>query len=103
MNHAAAIDEASDDPLRSFRNWLDACSNLRLAEVCGADYSDLVRLSADVIRTRNALTLYRVRAGWNVPDDVMRHLTVDERLLRENDDAERWPAAYANLGKPSAA
>jgi len=98
MNHAAAIDEASDDPLRSFRNWLDACSSLRLAEMCGDDYSDLVRLSAEVIRTRNALTLDQVAAGWNAPDEVLRHLTLDDQLLRERDDM-----ALSSNPPPSAA
>jgi hypothetical protein len=42
-----------------------------------------------VIRTRNALTLNRVYAGWEAPDDILKHLTADEQLLRERDDTTR--------------
>jgi hypothetical protein len=103
MTHPGALDEAPADPVQPFRDWQEACARLRAAETLGGDYSDIVRLSAEVIRTRNALTLDQVRAGWSAPDDILRHLTLDERLLREKDDAERWPAAYANRGNPSAA
>jgi hypothetical protein len=64
MNHSGAINEASnDDALQSFRDWQKACAIRRVAETRGADNSDTVRLSAEVIRTRNALTLEPVRAG----------------------------------------
>ena len=88
MNHAGAIDEASnDDPLQAFRDWQRACASLRAAETRGEDYSDVVRLSAEVIRTRNALTLDQVRAGWKAPDDILRHMTSDALLLVQGDDA----------------
>jgi len=87
MNHAGVIDEASYDPLRSFRDWQDACASLRLAETCRDNYSDLVRLSAEVIRTRNALTIDLVRAGTHLPGDVLRDLARDDQLLLEHDDA----------------
>jgi hypothetical protein len=64
MNHSGAINEASnDDPLQSFRYWQKACAIRRVAETRGDDHSDIVRLSAEVIRTRNALNLDHVRAG----------------------------------------
>jgi hypothetical protein len=64
MIHSRAINEASnDDPLQSFRDWQKACAIRRVAETRGDDHSDIVRLSAEVIRTRNALTLEQVRAG----------------------------------------
>jgi hypothetical protein len=87
MNHAGAINEASnDDPLQSFRDWQKACAIRRVAETRGDDNSDIVRLSGEVIRTRNALTLDRLHAGWNAPDEILRHLTLDDQLLREGDD-----------------
>ena len=64
MNHSGAINEASnDDPLQSFRDWQKASAIRRVAETRGDDHSDVVRLSAEVIRTRNALTMEPVRAG----------------------------------------
>ncbi|HEY3924161.1 MAG TPA: hypothetical protein VGL75_06325 [Acidothermaceae bacterium] len=64
MNRAGAINEASnDDPLQSFRDWQKACAIRRVAEARGDGHSAIVRLSAEVIRTRNALTLDQVRAS----------------------------------------
>jgi hypothetical protein len=80
------IDPAASDP---FRQWQRATAALRTAEALGADHADIMRLSADVIRTRNALTLDRVYAGWEAPDDILKHLTADEQLLRERDDTTR--------------
>jgi hypothetical protein len=60
---------------------------LRSAEARGADHAESVRLSAEVIRTRNAMTVDRLQAGWRPPDDILKHLTVDDQLLREHDDA----------------
>ena len=67
MNHSGATNEASnDDPLQSFRDWQKASAIRRVAETLtetrGDDRSDIGRLSAEVIRTRNALTLTQVRA-----------------------------------------
>jgi hypothetical protein len=87
MNHAGIFDEASYDPVQSFRDWQDACASLRLAETCRDNYSDLVRLSVEVIRARNELTIDLVRAGTHLPDDVLRDLARDAQLLREHDDA----------------
>jgi hypothetical protein len=90
MNHSGAINEASnDDPLQSFRDWQKACAIRRVAETRGDDNRDIVRLSGEVVRTRNALTLDRLRAGRNAPEDIVRHLTLDDLLLREKDDAGR--------------
>lgn len=64
MNRAGAINEASnDDPLQSFRDWQKACAIRRVAETRGDDHSEIVRLPAEVIRTRSALTLDQVRAS----------------------------------------
>jgi hypothetical protein len=90
MNHSGAINEASnDDPLQSFRDWQKACAIRRVAETRGDDNRDIVRLSGEVVRTRNALILDRLRAGRNAPEDIVRHLTLDDLLLREKDDAGR--------------
>jgi len=90
MNHSGAINEASnDDPLQSFRDWQKACAIRRVAETRGDDNGDIVRLPGEVVRTRNALTLDRLRAGRNAPEDIVRHLTLDDLLLREKDDAGR--------------
>ena len=89
MNCAGAINEASnDDPLQSFRDWQKACAIRRVAEARGDDHSDIVLLSAEVIPMSNALTL-NLRTGRNAPQDIVRHLTLDDLLLREKDDAGR--------------
>jgi hypothetical protein len=92
MNDAGASDDAG---LQPFRDWQQACARLRAAEARGDDYAEIVRLSAEVVRTRNAVTLHQFHAGWDAPDDILRHLTVDEHLLLEKDDAalSRNPAA----------
>jgi len=90
MNHSGAINEASnDDSLQSFRDWQKACAIRRVAETRGDYNTDIVRSSGEVVRTRNALTLDRLRAGRNAPEDIVRHLTLDDLLLREKDDAGR--------------
>ena len=88
MNHSRAIIEASnDDPLQSFRDWQKACAIRRVTETRGDDRSDIVRLSGEVIRTRDALTMDQVHAGWDAPDDILRHMTSGELLLVQGDDA----------------
>jgi hypothetical protein len=77
------IDPAASEP---FRQWQHAAAALKAAETRGASHAEIVRLSAEVIRTRNALTLDRVYAGWEAPDDILKHLTADEHLLLEKDD-----------------
>ena len=83
-----ASDESAEDPVRPFRNWQAAVAALRAAEMRGDEHAEIVRLSAEVIRTRNAMTADRIDAGWNAPDDILRHLVVDDQLLREKDDAQ---------------
>jgi hypothetical protein len=62
MNRAGSNNDASnDDPLQSFRDWQKACAIRRVTETRGDDRSDIVRSSAEVIRTRNAPTLAQVR------------------------------------------
>ena len=80
-----AIDAVSSQS--SFETWQRARAALREAERRGADYADILRLSAEVILARNELTVDRLQAGWHPPDDVLKHLVVDEQLLRETDDA----------------
>jgi len=83
---------ASDDPQlpspsEPFDAWQRASAALRAAEARGATHDEVVRLSEQVIRARNALTLDRTNAGWNPPDDVLRHLLGDELLLTQSDDS----------------
>jgi hypothetical protein len=84
-----AIQEVTPSPSLPFHEWQRAVAALRSAEARGASHTEIVRLSAEVIRTRNALTLDRVYAGWEAPDDILRHLTTDEQLLEEQDDTTR--------------
>ena len=77
---------AASDP---FRRWQRAVAALRGAEARDAPYDEIVRLSADVIRARNEMTVDRLQAGWRPPDDILKHLTLDDQLLREKDDTTR--------------
>ena len=77
-------DPAASEP---FRAWQRALAALRAAESRGEPHADILRLSAEVIRARNAMTVDRLQAGWRAPDDILRHLIVDEQLLRQQDDA----------------
>ena len=87
MNRAEAINEASnDDPLQSFRDWQKASAVRRVAEARGEGRSDIV--SAEVIPMSNALPL-DLRTGRNAPQDIVRHLTLDDLLLCEKDAAGR--------------
>ena len=79
-------DPAASDP---FRHWQRAVAALRFAEARGGPHEEMVRLSAEVIRTRNEMTVDRLRAGWRPPDDILKHLTLDDQLLREKDDTTR--------------
>jgi hypothetical protein len=103
MNHSGAINEASNDgPLQSFRDWQRASAIRRVTETRGDDRGDIVRLSGEVIRTRNALTMDQVHAGWDPADEILRHLTLDDQLLREGDDTALSrnppPSAAASVG-----
>jgi hypothetical protein len=77
-------------PAEPFDAWQRARAVLRAAEVRKAPHAEVVRLAEEVIRTRNALTIDRLEAGWQPREDILRHLSADEDLLREGDDAE-WP------------
>ena len=79
----ADTDPGASDP---FRQWQRAVAALKAAEARGDAHADIVRLSAEVIRARNEMTVDRLQAGWRPPDDILRHLTVDDQLLREKDD-----------------
>lgn len=76
-------------PSQPFHEWQQAVAELKTAEARGDDHDGILRLSERVIRTRNALTVDRMQAGWSPPDDILNHLTVDDRLLRERDDHTR--------------
>lgn len=69
-----------------FQAWQRAIAALRAAEARGDAHPEILRLSAEVIRARNAMTVDRVQAGWQPPDDVLKHLIVDDQLLQEGDD-----------------
>ena len=77
-------------PAEPFDAWQRACAALRAAEARKAPHTEVVRLAEEVIRTRNALTMDRLQAGWQPRDDILRHLSADEDLLREGDDSD-WP------------
>ncbi len=70
-----------------FEHWQRAVVALRAAEARAAPYAEIMRLSAAVIRTRNALILDRVEAGWRPTRDVLEHVSSDAQLLREHDDS----------------
>jgi hypothetical protein len=85
MTQTIRSDTASSDS-SPFREWQRAIAALKAAELRGEGHAELVRLSADVIRARNAVTVDRLQAGWQPPDDILMHLTVDDQLLSERDD-----------------
>jgi hypothetical protein len=84
---ASAHNSAQPNPSAPFNAWQRATAALREAEHRGAPHSEIVRLAEQVIRTRNALVLDRLEAGWQPHDDVLQHLISDEELLREKDDS----------------
>ncbi|HEY3923979.1 MAG TPA: hypothetical protein VGL75_05395 [Acidothermaceae bacterium] len=84
-----AIDEVTPSPSLPFQEWQRALAALRSAEARGDSHPEILRLSAEVIRTRNELTVDRLHAGWHPPDDILKHLTVDAHLLHEKDDTTR--------------
>ena len=84
---AAVQNSAQPNPSAPFNAWQRATAALREAEHRGAPHADIVRLAEQVIRTRNALVLDRLEAGWQPHDDVLQHLISDEELLREKDDS----------------
>jgi hypothetical protein len=90
-------------PSAPFDAWQRATAALRAAETTGAPHNEIVRLSEQVIRARNALTLDRAEAGWEPPDDVLRHLVGDELLLQQRDDSSlalrQTPRDREDLGR----
>jgi hypothetical protein len=72
------VREKLSDP---FNAWHCACAALRLAEACGDTGSELIRLSEEVVRARNALIRDRMRAGWQPSEEVLADLYRDELLL----------------------
>jgi hypothetical protein len=94
-----AIETSPPSPSSPFQEWQRAVAALRSAEDRGAAHADLVRLSAEVIRARNAMMVDRIQAGWQPPDDILKHLVVDDQLLRERDDS----APHRNSGRSTAA
>jgi hypothetical protein len=84
---AAAHDRAQPNPSAPFNAWQRATAALREAEHRSAAHAEIVRLAEQVIRTRNALVLDRLAAGWQPHDEVLHHLISDEELLREKDDS----------------
>jgi len=80
------LDGAPDTPARPFEDWRRAVAALAAGEKSGASHADLVRLSEEVIRTRNVLALDRLAAGMLLPEQTARYLPLDERLLSEQDD-----------------
>ena len=89
------MDIGTPDAVRPFRDWQDAVAALRAAEHRADAHEDILRLSGDVIRTRNALTAEPLGAGREAPDDVLRHLTRDDDLLNEPDDARSGARLWA--------
>jgi hypothetical protein len=63
----------------------------------GASHSEIVLLSAEVIRRRNVVTVARLQDGWQPPDDILSHLMADDRLLLEKDDATGPPVRSARI------
>ena len=84
---AAVESNAQPNPSAPFNAWQRATAALREAEHRGATHPEIVRLAEQVIRTRNALVLDRLQAGWQPHHDVLHHLISDEELLREKDDS----------------
>ena len=71
---------------RLFADWSGAFARLAAAERCHAPHTELVQLSAEVIRTRNILALDRQAAGLPLPGDMVRLIVADEHLLKQPDD-----------------
>jgi hypothetical protein len=84
-----AIETVPLSPSSPFQEWQRAIVALRSAEARGDSHPEILRLSAEVIRAHNAMTLDRLEAGWRPPDHVLSQLAVDEALLAEVDDSER--------------
>jgi hypothetical protein len=82
-----AIEAISPSPSLPFQEWQRAIAALRAAEARGDAHSEILRLSTEVIRARNAMTVDRLQAGWQPSDRVLKHLVDDDQLLLEGDDS----------------
>jgi hypothetical protein len=89
LDDLAASEQGS--PARLFNEWRLAVAMLTEAERRGAPYQELVRLSEQVIRTRNVLALDRQAIGLALPAAMVRHIELDEDLLLQRDDRS-WVA-----------
>ena len=94
---APAQSTAQPNPSAPFNAWQRANAALREAEHRGASHAELVRLAEQVIRSRNALVLDRLEAGWQPHDDVLQHLISDEELLRERDDSSHQDISHQDI------
>jgi hypothetical protein len=81
-----AVDSLPAATAAPFHEWKRATAALRIAEARCAPYAELVRLSEDVIRTRNLLTADWLEAGLALRDCELRQFEADECLLSERDD-----------------
>jgi hypothetical protein len=84
-----AIEAVPLSPSSPFQEWQRALAALRSAEARGDSHPEILRLSANVIRAHNAMTVGRLEAGWRPPADVLKQLAVDEALLAEDDDTSQ--------------
>ncbi len=69
-----------------FQEWRLALAALRNAEAQRNSHSELVRLSEEVIRTRNILIAARLADGYTLPAEAVRQVEADAELLRHPDD-----------------
>ena len=83
---AAADSHPRPNPSAPFNAWQRPPQRFERQNTA-APPRGIVRLAEQVIRTRNALVLDRLEAGWQPHDDVLQHLISDEELLREKDDS----------------
>jgi hypothetical protein len=72
--------------VRRVDDWQWATGLLDCAESLTVSHAELMRLSEDVIRTRNAVTVDKIRIGMIPPPDSLRRWARDEALLGEGDD-----------------
>ena len=72
-----AIEAVPLSPSSPFQEWQRAVAALRSAEARGGAHSEILRLSAEVIRARNVMTVDRLHAGWRPPEDILSRLSAD--------------------------
>ena len=84
-----------------FQQWRLAFAALRKAEAQPNSHAELVRLSEEVIHTRNMLIAARLADGFTLPAKAVRRVEADAELLRhphDTADADRQRAWDARLG-----